>query len=349
MQAIMQIFLARNNVQAGPYNLDQLNIMLTSGEVTFDDLVWHDGLDKWQRIGDLTNNKRSYRPAYVPPASNTNTHDNDVNRTINNSDDDSIINNVTVFPEDSNTPINTTKTDGKSNTDGKRMSLNRLYGKPETTKADMTSNRQHTPNNTTLNKSTIKKSTSSTDVAVGNVVLAPIVSRMLATAINGLLYVLAIFPLVLALTKLDIDFTQFQNIQNMDAAYAYSMTLIESIPSGTLMLSQVMVFGLLALQLLFIILRGQSLGKLITGIRVVDQTTHKLPSFFKLIGMRTLLLLIIYNLLFSFTSFLGFIIVAIHYYMASKSPQKIGWHDKLANTLVVRANNSQLNKQSKAK
>ena len=30
----MQIFLARNNVQAGPYNLDQLNIMLASGEVS---------------------------------------------------------------------------------------------------------------------------------------------------------------------------------------------------------------------------------------------------------------------------------------------------------------------------
>lgn len=35
----MQIFLARNNVQAGPYTLDQLNIMLTSREVSLDDLI----------------------------------------------------------------------------------------------------------------------------------------------------------------------------------------------------------------------------------------------------------------------------------------------------------------------
>ncbi len=35
----MQIFLARNNVQAGPYNLEQLNIMLASGEVLLDDLM----------------------------------------------------------------------------------------------------------------------------------------------------------------------------------------------------------------------------------------------------------------------------------------------------------------------
>ena len=152
----------------------------------------------------------------------------------------------------------------------------------------------------------------------------------------------------MALTKMDVDYTKFQNIQDMDAAYQYSMSLMESIPSSTLMMSQVMVFGLFALQLIFITMRGQSLGKVITGIRVVDQTTHRLPSFIKLVGTRTLLLFIIYNLLFSFTSFLGFVIIAIHYYMASKSPENIGWHDKLAKTLVVKADSSQLVKKSKS-
>ncbi|MBH0096642.1 RDD family protein [Psychrobacter sp. NZS113] len=331
MQAIMQIFLARNNVQAGPYSLDQLNIMLTSGEVLFDDLIWHDGLDQWQRVGNLTNNQTVYRP--------TNVNSLQAN--------DSIINNVTVFPEDN---VN----DGQ---DGKSVSLDRLYGKPERpkdtskdAKADMTTNRHHTPHhNVSLNKSTGNKAGSSKDKVVGNVVLAPIMSRVLATALNGLLYILAIFPLVMALTKMDVDYTKFQNIQDMDAAYQYSMTLMESLPSSTLMMSQVMVFGLFALQLVFITMRGQSLGKLITGIRVVDQTTHRLPSFIKLIGMRTLLLFIIYNLLFSFTSFLGFVIIAIHYYMASKSPENIGWHDKLAKTLVVKADSSQIVKEPKTK
>ena len=214
----------------------------------------------------------------------------------------------------------------------------------------MTTNRQYTPNkNVSLNKSAAVKAASPKDKVVGNVVLAPIMSRVLATALNGLLYILAILPLVMALTKMDVDYTKFQNIQDMDAAYQYSMTLMESIPSSTLMMSQVMVFGLFALQLVFITLRGQSLGKLITGIRVVDQSTHRLPSFSKLIGMRTLLLFIIYNLLFSFTSFLGFVVIIVHYYMASKSPENIGWHDKLAKTLVVKADNSQLVKQPKAK
>lgn len=327
----MQIFLARNNVQAGPYTLDQLNIMLTSGEVVLDDLIWHEGLDQWQRVGNLTNNQTYYRPAPIMTADNN----------------DSIINNVTIFPEDS------ASTTGQ---DDKAVSLDRLYGKPErpaenakNSKVDMTTNRQYTPNsNVSLNKSGARK-ISDNDKVVGDVVLAPIMSRVLATALNGLLYVLAIFPLVMALTKMDVDYTKFQNIQDMDAAYQYSMTLMESIPSSTLMMSQVMVFGLFALQLVFITLRGQSLGKLITGIRVVDQTTHRLPSFTKLIGMRTLLLFIIYNLLFSFTSFLGFVVIIVHYYMASKSPENIGWHDKLAKTLVVKADSSQLVKQPKVK
>ena len=320
----MQIFLARNNVQAGPYQLDQLNIMLASGEVLLDDLMWHEGLAQWQRVGDLTNNQTVYRP--------TSANTPEVN--------DSIINNVTVFPEGTNKAK-----------DDKSVSLDRLYGKPErpkNVKADMTTNRHQTPhNNVSLNKSTLKKAVADNDKVVGNVVLAPIMSRVLATALNGLLYILAILPLVMALTKMDVDYTKFQNIQDMDAAYQYSMTLMESLPSSTLMMSQVMVFGLFALQLVFITMRGQSLGKLITGIRVVDQTTHRLPSFIKLIGTRTLLLFIIYNLLFSFTSFLGFVIIAIHYYMASKSPENIGWHDKLAKTLVVKADSSQLVKKSK--
>jgi uncharacterized RDD family membrane protein YckC len=328
----MQIFLARNNVQAGPYTLDQLNIMLASGEVVLDDLMWHEGLDQWQRVGNLTNNQTYYRPAPIVSADHN----------------DSIINNVTIFPEDS--ASSTSK-------DDKAVSLDRLYGKPErpaenakNTKLDMTTNRQYTPNkNVSLNKSASIKAASPKDKVVGNVVLAPIMSRVLATALNGLLYILAILPLVMALTKMDVDYTKFQNIQDMDAAYQYSMTLMESIPSSTLMMSQVMVFGLFALQLVFITLRGQSLGKLITGIRVVDQSTHRLPSFSKLIGMRTLLLFIIYNLLFSFTSFLGFVVIIVHYYMASKSPENIGWHDKLAKTLVVKADNSQLVKQPKVK
>ncbi|PKH81233.1 RDD family protein [Psychrobacter sp. 4Bb] len=319
MQAIMQIFLARNNVQAGPYQLEQLNIMLASGEVLLDDLMWHEGLAQWQRIGDLTNNQTVYRP--------TSANTPEVN--------DSIINNVTVFPEDTNKAK-----------DDKSVSLDRLYGKPErpkNVKADMTTNRHQTPhNNVSLNKSTLKKAVADNDKVVGNVVLAPIMSRVLATALDWLLLIMAFLPLMLAMRKLGDMPT---DLQNMEAVIKYSLSLSESIPQATQLISNAMVFGLIALQLLFIILRGQSLGKLITGIRVVDQTTHHLPSFLRLVVIRTLFLALLYIPLS--TSFIVLIPLAIHYYMASKSPENIGWHDKLAKTLVVKADSSQLVKKSK--
>ena len=316
----MQIFLARNNVQAGPYQLEQLNIMLASGEVLLDDLMWHEGLAQWQRIGDLTNNQTVYRP--------TSANTPEVN--------DSIINNVTVFPEDTNKAK-----------DDKSVSLDRLYGKPErpkNVKADMTTNRHQTPhNNVSLNKSTLKKAVADNDKVVGNVVLAPIMSRVLATALDWLLLIMAFLPLMLAMRKLGDMPT---DLQNMEAVIKYSLSLSESIPQATQLISNVMVFGLIALQLLFIILRGQSLGKLITGIRVVDQTTHHLPSFLRLVVIRTLFLALLYIPLS--TSFIVLIPLAIHYYMASKSPENIGWHDKLAKTLVVKADSSQLAKKSKS-
>ena len=318
----MQIFLARNNVQAGPYDLDQLNIMLTSGEVTLDDLVWHEGLDKWQRIGDLTSNQRSYSPTKT-------LMDNAADNSIVN---DSIINNVTVFPEDSDTTPKSTRLP-----DGKKISIDRLYGKPDSkpkTKVDMTSNRQHTPSNVSLNKVA-----SSKDVVLGDVILAPIMSRLLATAIDWLLLIMAFLPLFIAINKLGGFPT---DLDSMDQMIAYSLSLTEKIPQSTQIISNVMLFGLIIIQLLFIVLRGQSIGKVITGIRVVDQTTHRLPSFFRLVVLRTVLLVLVY-LPFS-TTFIAAIMLAVNYYLASRSPENIGWHDKIAKTLVVKAHNSQLNK-----
>lgn len=61
----MQIYLARDKVQAGPYTLDEVNRMLASGEVWLDDLMWHAGMEQWQRIGDLTDNQMHYTPTSI--------------------------------------------------------------------------------------------------------------------------------------------------------------------------------------------------------------------------------------------------------------------------------------------
>ncbi len=61
----MQIYLARNNVPAGPYTLEQVNSMLASGEVQLTDLAWHEGLEQWQLLYELTGGEKVYQPKHV--------------------------------------------------------------------------------------------------------------------------------------------------------------------------------------------------------------------------------------------------------------------------------------------
>lgn len=62
----MQIYLARNNEQAGPYSLEQVNQMLASGQVVLTDLAWHEGMSEWKPLGDLTNGQLVYQPPFSP-------------------------------------------------------------------------------------------------------------------------------------------------------------------------------------------------------------------------------------------------------------------------------------------
>lgn len=305
----MQIFLARNNVQAGPYTLDQLNAMLAIGDVQLDDLMWHEGMANWQRLGDVTGNQAHYAPSGHTTAASS-------------------------F---------TSQVEQSNHAAGEKVSLERLYGKSEIPSNDkLTSNPSATKSRTPVSLGKAKAQPQRAGAQA--IVLAPIMSRILALAINTVLYILSILPLLMAFTKLDIDFEKFQSLSNFEAAYQYSVSLIDTIPDSTILMSQVMMLALFAVQLLLIIRRGQSLGKMMTGIRVVDQQTHRLPPLARSVGMRTLLLLVLYNLIFSFTSFLGLAVIALHYFMAAKSPQNIGLHDRLAKTLVVKASDEQLQK-----
>lgn len=78
----MQIYLARNNQQAGPYTLEQLNQMLASQQVLLTDLAWHEGMTEWKALGELTQGKLFYQPqmpqtqAYELPSAEI--HHNDV-------------------------------------------------------------------------------------------------------------------------------------------------------------------------------------------------------------------------------------------------------------------------------
>ncbi|EPF74342.1 RDD family protein [Acinetobacter rudis] len=58
----MQIYLARNNQQAGPYTVEQVNQMLSSQQVLLTDLAWYQGMTEWKALGELTQGKLSFEP-----------------------------------------------------------------------------------------------------------------------------------------------------------------------------------------------------------------------------------------------------------------------------------------------
>lgn len=77
----LQIFLARNNQQAGPYSLEQINQMLASQQILLTDLAWHKGLTEWKVLGELTQGQLIYQPDIIAnhpsnPFSQSNTQNN---------------------------------------------------------------------------------------------------------------------------------------------------------------------------------------------------------------------------------------------------------------------------------
>ena len=79
----MQIYLARNNQQAGPYTLEQVNQMLASQQILLTDLAWHEGMTEWKALGELTQGKLVYQPiGYSAPVINTNSTPNETIRQI---------------------------------------------------------------------------------------------------------------------------------------------------------------------------------------------------------------------------------------------------------------------------
>ncbi|WP_432481566.1 RDD family protein [Moraxella sp. ZY200743] len=296
----MKIFLARNKVQAGPYTLEEVNIMLSSGAVVLDDLMWHAGMNGWQKIGDVTGGQLSYQP-------NT-TNLQSANQSAQPSSQRGFGDNV----------------EFKTHAD-KRVSVAELYGKKTDTSI--------TPNQTSVVRTADK---------VG-LTYATLSSRCLALAVNLTLFIIAFLPFISSLVKLNPD-QQKMTTGSFEARMAYAQTLAEQIPTQVATMTLLMLGGYFLIQLLLITMRGQSFGKLVTGIRAVDEKTGKLPSFGALVGVRTILLLVIYWLAMALPFNLALVLVAVNYFLAAKSDKKQGWHDRLAKTVIVKAHSDQLNK-----
>lgn len=299
----MQIYLARNNQQAGPYTLEQLNAMLASNEVLLTDLMWHDGMDKWQSVGQMTGNQLSYHPnvqsaiqPIIKPANQTNPNTNtDTN------------------PNNDNQPT--------------RVTVEQLYGRKSidtkqptgniSIKEYLTEQKQQTNHH---NKTTPTNQ------------LASVSKRILAVLIDQLIMIAAIFPLLMH-TGMD--------VLSKPMTSAHVQSIVESVPNHIMTISALMILAVFVVQTLMLIKKGQTLGKMAVGLRILDKNSLSLPSVTNILLIRTVLTNIAYSV-----PMIGMLLLVADFITMIIDKQKQSLHDKLAKTVVMIADDAQLNDKS---
>ncbi|UTO05236.1 RDD family protein [Moraxella sp. FZLJ2107] len=304
----MKIYLARNNVQAGPYTLDELNTMLSSGEVLLDDLAWHKGMSQWQKLGELTQGQLHYAPVLPKSASTV-----APSQTTTAPQQRDFGDNPDFHPTDDALP----KTEDK-----KRVSVADLYGRATPEQA----------------KTTQERAPQSMQPKVGEqAIYASIGSRFLATVVNFVLFLLSLLPFLQSFMSLNPDPVKL-NTGAFTERMAYAQELATQIAPQAMTLTSALILSYVVIQLILIIARGQSFGKMVVGIRTVDDKTHDKPNFFKRVILRVLLLFVIYQVASGLPVpiNLSLILLMINYFIASRDRNRQGWHDKLAGTVVVK-------------
>ncbi len=253
----MQIYLARNNQQAGPYTLEQLNQMLTSQQVLLTDLVWHEGMTEWKALGELTQGKLVYQPIGYNPAP------------------------------------------------------------PEPTPFE----------NQDVHQVKIEKK------AALNNELASIPTRVLAKVIDLLLWLPAA-----AIPSFFLKAEQFNELseiqQKMQAtdspnqAVQLQQQLFTLIPMEAWQAMFVYILIMLGIQAFMLAKSGQSIGKKLTKIKIVDAETGEKVSLMRAFTLRSFIFIIL-NMLF-----MPIITIIDHIFALSEKRQTL--HDKLAKTKVVK-------------
>ncbi|OOS21562.1 RDD family protein [Moraxella lincolnii] len=298
----MQIYLARNNQQAGPYTLEQLNAMLASNEVLLTDLMWHDGMDKWQSVGQMTGNQLSYRTNIKSVMQPMTTPVNPTNQTNPNAN-----------PNNDNHPT--------------RVTVEQLYGrKPIDTKQ---------PTGDTSIKEYLteqKQQTNHHNKTTPTNQLASVSKRILAVLIDQLIMIAAIFPLLMH-TGMD--------VLSKPMTSAHVQSIVESVPNHIMTISALMILAVFVVQTLMLIKKGQTLGKMAVGLRILDKNSLSLPSVTNILLIRTVLTNIAYSV-----PIIGMLLLVADFIIMIIDKQKQSLHDKLAKTVVMIADDAQLNNKA---
>ncbi|QER39958.1 RDD family protein [Acinetobacter suaedae] len=258
----MQIYLARNNQQAGPYTLEQVNQMLASQQVLLTDLAWHEGMSEWKTLGELTQGKLVYEP---------------VGHT--------------------STPF------------------------PPSQSIDTASNTNQYQTKTTAQE------TKTTE-------LASIGSRAFAKIIDFVLWLpIAAIP---SFYFSEEQHVQLADIQKQMQAAEFASTkaaelqqqLFQLIPPEAWQSMMIYIVVMLMIQAYFIAKSGQSIGKKLVRIKIVDVENNTQVSLIRAFWLRSVVFIILNMLLFP-------IITIIDYAFAISSNRQT-LHDKFAKTKVIK-------------
>ncbi|GAC1376049.1 MAG: RDD family protein [Aquirhabdus sp.] len=255
----MQIYLARNNEQAGPYTLEQVNAMLSNKQIVLTDLAWHEGMPNWLPLGQLTGGKMVYNP-------------------------------------------NLQKT----------VSITAPFTNPDSSSI------------------TIETLANGTTIApVGRRLGAALIDYLLLNVSIGI----AFFSTMTldSLNKLNTAFSAelelLSKSSKADSTQLMKM-MMNSIPETTLAAVGMTVLILTLIQVWLIASRGQTIGKILQKIKIVDETSGEKSTFLRSVMLRSVLVKYIgYNIV---GSLLFFVDLA---FLFTKQNRTL--HDRLAKTLVV--------------
>ncbi|MGE8541840.1 MAG: RDD family protein [Acinetobacter sp.] len=261
----MQIYLARNNQQAGPYSLEQLNQMLASQQVLLTDLAWHQGMAEWKALGELTQGKSAYHPeGYNAPAAEQ--------------------------PFPSAQPVN----------------------------------------DAVQNQNTAKPNASQQ-------VLASIPSRVLAKIVDLLLWVPATYILTGFFSKEESQQFNALNVQFIEAvmgttanpalAQELQNKMVEMFSQQAWFAMGAYLFIMLAIQAYLIAKSGQSIGKKITKIKIVDAENGEKTTLLRAFTLRSVFFVFL-NFVFLFSA-----IIDLAFGLGQKRQTL---HDKIAKTKVIK-------------
>lgn len=267
----MQIYLARNNEQAGPYTLEQVNAMLANTQIVLTDLAWHEGMETWLPLGQLTGGKMVYNP--------------------------------------SNSASSTTA--------------------PFKTSASITVASETLANGATL-------------ANVGKRIWASLIDLIILFMITEIVFNISMSPA--AITKIQemsssLFQALFQALMSNNTADLNHLDgiLLSLIPEQVFLNTVIAAILVTAIQLGLVAAYGQTIGKMLLKIKIVDIETGQKATFVRSVIIRSILFkyigYLISNLLLLMVDFVS---------LFTKNNRTL--HDRLAKTIVVNAKPIQLEK-----